>query len=243
MCRVVPGGGRRSSWLPVRLMCGLVDGSLFSASGPPETRGQGHRMSARPGRYLMAVWDGGGDARPQLGVGRRLVERGHPVHVLGDPRWPAGRSGGVHLFTVATRHGADGNGRLRDARNDWVTEEPLDVVREVRDLLQSGTAAAFAADTSAAITTFQPDAVVPDSQLFGAMIAAEEAASLLRRSSRTSGWPRRRVPATLGSSGSSTVWSNGVCPISTRPGPSTVCRRSPTLRPAFGLGPDPCAQQ
>jgi MGT family glycosyltransferase len=133
-------------------------------------------MSARPRRYLMAMWDGGGNSPPQVGVGRRLVERGHQVHVLGDRALADEAEAAGCTFTPWRR----GTERTEmdvsdDTRNDWETEEPLDVVRRIRDLLQSGTAAAFAADTAAAITTFQPDAVVPDSQLFGAMIAAEEA--------------------------------------------------------------------
>ena len=50
---------------------------------------------------------------------------------------------------------------------DWATEEPLDVVRRIRDHLQSGPASEFAADTAAAIEDFEPDVVAPDSQIFG----------------------------------------------------------------------------
>jgi MGT family glycosyltransferase len=133
-------------------------------------------MSTRSGRYLMAVWDGGGNAAPQLAVGRRLVERGHQVHVLGD-RALAGAAEAAGCTFSPWQRGTEGTAMdgSESARHDWVTEEPLDVVRNIRDVLQSGTAAAFAADTAAAIATFQPDAVVPDSQLFGVMIAAEEA--------------------------------------------------------------------
>ena len=42
-------------------------------------------MKSRPRRFLMTLWDGGGNAPPELGVARRVVERGHQVHVLGDP--------------------------------------------------------------------------------------------------------------------------------------------------------------
>jgi MGT family glycosyltransferase len=133
-------------------------------------------MNTRSRRYLMAMWDGGGNAPPQLGVGRRLVERGHQVHVLGDRALAdAAEAAGCSFSPWHRETERTEMDPLDDSRNDWETEEPLDVVRRIRDLLQSGTASAFAADTAAAITTFQPDAVVPDSQLFGAMIAAEEA--------------------------------------------------------------------
>jgi UDP:flavonoid glycosyltransferase YjiC (YdhE family) len=36
-------------------------------------------------RFLFAMWDGGGNIPPALGLVRRLVERGHQVRVIGDP--------------------------------------------------------------------------------------------------------------------------------------------------------------
>ena len=36
-------------------------------------------------RYLMAFWDGGGLVPPLLGIAKRLIARGHSVHVLSDP--------------------------------------------------------------------------------------------------------------------------------------------------------------
>lgn len=36
-------------------------------------------------QYLFAMWEGGGNVPPLLGVARRLVARGHRVTVLGDP--------------------------------------------------------------------------------------------------------------------------------------------------------------
>jgi hypothetical protein len=38
-------------------------------------------------RYLFAIVDGGGNVPPELGVARRLVERGHLVTVLAEVRW------------------------------------------------------------------------------------------------------------------------------------------------------------
>jgi MGT family glycosyltransferase len=133
-------------------------------------------MSTRSLRYLMAVWDGGGNAGPQLSVGRRLVERGHQVHVLGDRSLASAAEAAGCSFSLWTRGTEQTEMDVSEnARNDWENEEKLDVVRLIRDVLQSGPAAVFAADTAAAIATFQPHAVVPDSQLFGVMIAAEAA--------------------------------------------------------------------
>jgi MGT family glycosyltransferase len=133
-------------------------------------------MNDRSRRFVMAVWDGGGNAPPQIAIGRRLVERGHRVHVLGDPSLAdaAGKSG--CSFSPWQRGTAQTPLDASDTKTiDWATEEPLDVVRNIRDFLQSGRASEFAADTAAAIEEFRPDVVAPDSQLFGAMIAAEEA--------------------------------------------------------------------
>ena len=133
-------------------------------------------MSTRSRRFLMAVWDGAGNAPPQLAVGRRLVERGHEVHVLGDPSNAAGAEAAGCSFSPWTRGTARTELDASDTEgHDWATEEPLDVVRRIRDHLQSGPASEFAADTAAAIEVFKPDIVAPDSQLFGAIIAAEEA--------------------------------------------------------------------
>ncbi len=133
-------------------------------------------MSTRPRRFLLAVWDGGGNAPPQIAVGGRLVARGHEVHVLGDPSLARGAEAAGCSFSPwqkgTERTGVDAS----DTESfDWATEEPLDVVRRIRDHLQSGPASEFAADTAAAIEDFEPDVVAPDSQIFGAIIAAQEA--------------------------------------------------------------------
>src|SRR5712675_1392581 len=36
-------------------------------------------------RFLFAMWDGGGNVPPALGLARRLIARGHEVRLLGDP--------------------------------------------------------------------------------------------------------------------------------------------------------------
>ena len=185
-------------------------------------------MSARPRRYLMAMWDGGGNAAPQLGVGRRLVERGHQVHVLGDRALAGEAEAAGCTFTP----GAEARSGRR-----WTLR------RHPQRLGNRGAARRGAGHPrSAAVRhrrglrrrhgrghqTFQPDAVVPDSQLFGAMIAAEEAglpvAALV---------PNLWMAPTPGTGDPGVFkiidrWSKRVCPISMRPGPSTDCRRSPT---------------
>ena len=46
----------------------------------------------RSRRFLFAMWDGGGNVPPEIGLASRLVERGHAVRVLGIPRSPGRRA-------------------------------------------------------------------------------------------------------------------------------------------------------
>src|SRR3954469_14006065 len=60
-------------------------------AGSPHTRTEGRCVMseqlrrARPGRFLMAVIDGGGTLPPAMGLAAELVRRGHVVGVLADP--------------------------------------------------------------------------------------------------------------------------------------------------------------
>jgi UDP:flavonoid glycosyltransferase YjiC (YdhE family) len=133
-------------------------------------------MSAEPRRYLMTLWDGGGNAPPELGVARRLVERGHQVHVLGDPTLAGAAEAAGCAFTSWSR--APHRATLDvsdDLVKDWEANDPLETLRGLRDQLMSGPALAFAADTTAAIEIFRPHAVLADTQMFGSIIAAQAA--------------------------------------------------------------------
>jgi UDP:flavonoid glycosyltransferase YjiC (YdhE family) len=133
-------------------------------------------MSAEPRRYLMTLWDGGGNAPPELGVARRLVERGHQVHVLGDPTLAGAAEAAGCAFTSWSR--APHRATLDvsdDLVKDWEANDPLETLRGLRDQLMSGPAPAFAADTTAAIEIFRPHAVLADTQMFGSIIAAQAA--------------------------------------------------------------------
>jgi len=37
-----------------------------------------------PGRFLIVVWDGGGNVSPAIGIGQQLAQRGHDVRVLAE---------------------------------------------------------------------------------------------------------------------------------------------------------------
>ena len=54
-------------------------------------------------RYLLPMWDGGGTVAPELGVARRLIARGHTVHVLADPTIVAEAEQAGCTFTLARK--------------------------------------------------------------------------------------------------------------------------------------------
>ena len=133
-------------------------------------------MDSGSRRFLMTLWDGGGNGPPELSVARRLVERGHQVHVLADPTLAGAAEASGCEFSQWQK--APHRTTLEvsdDLLTDWELEDPLDVLRRLRDQLMSGPASAFAADTARAIEAFRPDAVLPDTQLFGSVIAAQAA--------------------------------------------------------------------
>ncbi len=131
-------------------------------------------MKSRPRRFLMTLWDGGGNAPPELGVARRLVERGHQVHVLGDPTLAdAARAAGCSFSPWSRAPHRTTLDVADDPVKDWEAKDQLDALRLLRDHLMSGPASAFAADTAAVIEAFGPDAVLADAQMFGSVIAAE----------------------------------------------------------------------
>ena len=129
-----------------------------------------------PRRFLMPMWEGGGTLPPELGVARRLIARGHAVHVLGDPTVSDQAVAAGCSFSPWRR--APHRTSLDPAQDpikDWETSNPLAMISRVRDRFIAGPAAAFAADTADAIATVRPDAVVPDFLLFGSIIAAQSA--------------------------------------------------------------------
>jgi MGT family glycosyltransferase len=111
-----------------------------------------------------------------LGVAKRLVDRGHTVHVLGDPTLVRDVEAAGCTFKPWSR--APHRSTLDkedDLLKDWEAEDPLDVLRRLRDQIMSGPASDFAADTAASIDTVHPDGVLADAELFGSVIAAEAA--------------------------------------------------------------------
>jgi MGT family glycosyltransferase len=133
-------------------------------------------MTDTPRRFLFTMWEGGGTLPPELGLVRRLVERGHQVHVLGDPTIaeqaePIG-AGFSPWRRAPHRTSLD---PADDFLRDWEFRTPIAVLRNARDRFMAGPAAEFAADTAEVIETVRPDALVADSMMLGSIIAAQAA--------------------------------------------------------------------
>src|SRR5580704_19051227 len=133
-------------------------------------------MDRMPRRFLLTSWDGGGNVPPELGIARRLVERGHQVHVLADPTISDEAHAAGCTFSAWRR--APHHTTLdpaEDLLKDWESANPLVMLQRIRDRFMAGPAADFAADTADVIEEFQPDVVVSDAFLFGSIIAAQAA--------------------------------------------------------------------
>lgn len=133
-------------------------------------------MKTRPRTYLLTVWEGGGTLPPELEMARRLLDRGHAVHVLGDPTVEddalAAGCGFSAWQRAPHRTSLDPAG---DLLRDWEVSNPLAMLRRVRDVFVAGPAADYARDTSDAIDAVGPDVLVSDFMLFGALMAGEAA--------------------------------------------------------------------
>src|SRR5688572_29784411 len=84
--------------------------------------------------YLFAMWEGGGNVPPILGVARRLIARGHTVTVIGDPTIADEAERRGCRFTPWRR--APHRTSLRpehDLLRDWETKNPFAMLRNYRD--------------------------------------------------------------------------------------------------------------
>ncbi|HSG16726.1 MAG TPA: glycosyltransferase [Anaerolineae bacterium] len=135
----------------------------------------GVSMEPRPRRYLFVVWDGGGTLPPELGLARRLVERGHQVHVLGDnPVEPDAIAAGCTFSGFVRGPNRKSRSPADDPFQDW-TGSPIAAFKRVRDLLVCGPALEFAQDVLEQISKHRAEAVITDLMILGAVIGAEKA--------------------------------------------------------------------
>jgi len=127
-------------------------------------------------RFLLTLWDGGGNSPPVLSVAAALTARGHDVRVMADPalRKDVLATGARHLpwATAPQRNSTDVS---TEFIRDFEARTPMGATARLRDRLIIGPAAQFAADTSTEVRREPADAVVSEVLLMGSQLAAEAA--------------------------------------------------------------------
>jgi len=126
--------------------------------------------------FLFTHWEGGGNTPPVFAVVRRLVARGHRVHVLSDLCHRAevealGASFGAWTGVPAR---PDKSAQY-DPMRDYEAKSPVDLLGRLRDKMFVGPAAAIARDVLDALDRVGADAIVASEMQLGAMAAAESA--------------------------------------------------------------------
>ena len=115
--------------------------------------------------YLFALTDAGGTVPPELGVVRRVVERGHRVTVVADESMATQ----VEQTGAAVRTWT----RRSEEFRDWELRGPMAQARGMAEHMLVGPAPQQADDATTAILDLEPDLVVTSGFALGAMIAAE----------------------------------------------------------------------
>ena len=128
----------------------------------------------RAGRFLLATIDGGGTIPPEIGLARRLLQRGHQVLVLADPTVEAeALAAGCsftpwrtapHFKTIEDQTALMSEVERRSARRQFVM---------ARDQIICGPAALFADDVVTTVRDFGADAVLAEAAVAGILIGAE----------------------------------------------------------------------
>jgi MGT family glycosyltransferase len=126
--------------------------------------------------YLFALVDGGGTVPPELGVVRRLVERGHDVVVLAEDSMRDDTLATGATFRPWTAAPNRASRRPEDdPYRDWECKSTLQLFARLMELQFAGPAPRYAADVTAALSEHPADLVLCSFFAYGAMIAAEAA--------------------------------------------------------------------
>lgn len=127
-------------------------------------------------RFLMVLWDGGGNVPPQLVIARRLVARGHDVRILA-PRVLAARISATGAQFVPYRQAPehDSTSPEDDLIQDWSTRLPLVGMARARDRTMVDPALAIARDVLSTLEEAPVDVIAADFMLWGGYLGAEKA--------------------------------------------------------------------
>jgi UDP:flavonoid glycosyltransferase YjiC (YdhE family) len=108
-------------------------------------------------------------------LARRLIERGHAVHVLGDPCIaPDAQAIGCTFRSYVRAPYRVDRSPASDFVKAWELHNPLTAFARQRDRVAFGPALAYAEDLLDTLERWPADVLVIDRTLFGAMIAAEK---------------------------------------------------------------------
>lgn len=123
---------------------------------------------------LMVLWDGGGNVPPQLGIARRLLERGHSVRMLAHRSLRERiEAAGAEFVPYRSAPEGDASSPETDLMRDWAARTPIGAAAAIRDNVMYGPVAEFARDTAAEIDRRRPDAMTVDLIVQGGFVAAE----------------------------------------------------------------------
>jgi UDP:flavonoid glycosyltransferase YjiC (YdhE family) len=124
--------------------------------------------------YLFVTLEGGGNIPPVLGLARRLVERGHRVHVLTEPCLEEAVTG-IGAAHIAFRRHFVRTDRAEDFIRDSEARTPVGALQQTLKRIVFGPMPITAEETGEAIEAVRPDVVVADLMMLGALVAAEAA--------------------------------------------------------------------
>jgi MGT family glycosyltransferase len=126
-------------------------------------------------RLLFVLVEAGGNVPPQLGLVRRLVERGHHVRVLADRVLEPGVVQ-VGAEYAPFRHAPHLNtsSRTEDPVRDWEATNPIEGVKRFGEHVLFGPATKYARDVLDEVERFRPAALAVDCLLLGALVGAEK---------------------------------------------------------------------
>jgi MGT family glycosyltransferase len=126
-------------------------------------------------QFLFAMWDGGGNVPPAIGMARRLIERGHRVRLLGDPTLAAEARaiGAEHTSWVKAPHRKSRRPE-DDIIKDYEMSNPLKMIRTYIESFIGVPTPDWAGETLAALEASRADVLVADMTIPATFIASEK---------------------------------------------------------------------